>query len=148
MVFVHNLIVLRASTCLPASPWLTLVFHLKHASCRRSPTCHCKHKVSVLCFKTFCQSLAPAWFCLFGRFSDSLPREYLPLSSPGYQHVTNIVIVGPNEGNIVEVTPPMDDEHFNFTANPIEFHYTSSYMAQLNALDGAASGASPSRVAS
>ena len=68
--------------------------------------------------------------------------------SPGYRHVTNIVIVGPNDGNIVEVTPPTDDEHFNITANPISFHYTSAYMSQLNALDGAASGASSIRVAS
>jgi len=58
----------------------------------------------------------------------------------GFQHVVKIIIVGPNDGNIVEVTPSTDDEHFNITANPISFHYTSSYMSQLNALEGAASG--------
>lgn len=55
--------------------------------------------------------------------------------------MNNIVIIGPNEGNIVQVSTTNDDEHFNITANPISFHYTKSYMAQLNGLDGAASGA-------
>ena len=64
--------------------------------------------------------------------------------SAGFQHVNKIIIIGPNDGNIVEVTPPMDTDHFNLTSNPVDFHYTKSYMAQLNGLDGAASGTSSS----
>eukprot|EP00750_Incisomonas_marina_P031956 INCI861.1.p1 GENE.INCI861.1~~INCI861.1.p1 ORF type:complete len:400 (+),score=67.66 INCI861.1:95-1294(+) len=88
-------------------------------------------------YATGISQLLPNWWSV-QNFFDQIP--HLPLQVQGYRHVTNIVIVGPNDGNIVEVTPPTDDEHFNITANPISFHYTSAYMSQLNALDGAASG--------
>jgi hypothetical protein len=61
-------------------------------------------------------------------------------ATAGFQHVSPILIMGPNEGNLVKVTPATDDEHYNITSNPVSFHYTAEYMAQLNGLTGAASG--------
>jgi hypothetical protein len=39
----------------------------------------------------------------------------------------------------LQVNPSQDDDHWNITANPLEFHYTDAYTQLLNSLPGAAS---------
>lgn len=88
-------------------------------------------------FATDLGGLIPHWWGVQNYF-DQIP--HLPPQDAGYQHTTEIIIVGPNGGNIISVSPSQDSWHLNITADPISFHETSHYMNQLNALSGAASG--------
>jgi hypothetical protein len=37
----------------------------------------------------------------------------------------------------MQVTSSQDDDHWNITTNPLDFHYTNAYMGLLNSLPGA-----------
>lgn len=72
-------------------------------------------------------------------YFDQVP--HLPTQDMGFEHVENIVVIGPDDGEIVQVTPSEDAEHFSLDdLNPIDFHHTYAYQDLLNSLQGAATG--------
>ena len=59
----------------------------------------------------------------------------------GYQHAENIVVVGPDSGDVVQVTPSEDSEHFDILEpDAVKFHHISVYQGLLNSLLGADTG--------
>jgi hypothetical protein len=68
-------------------------------------------------------------------YFDLIP--HMPPHSAGFEHVSNLALIGPHPGEIRHMSDAANDEHTSTSHSPVYYHEEDAVIAQLNGLTGA-----------